>query len=130
MKNLYNKKKLLYLLEEYPIIYIYCLDNNSNEKKLIKNNIKHIKIKNSLLKTYNKNLFNGNVLLIYGKNIENKINELKNIVGIFCRNNKNQNYFITLNKFLKILIYYQKSVNYSSILNILNGSIFWFLLKF
>lgn len=127
MKNLYKKNKLTMLLKEYPLIYVFCPKDNES-KFLFENNIKSIKIKNTLLKSYNKNLFNGDVLLIYGENVQQYLKELKNIVGIFCINN-NKNYFITFGKFLKILIYLKKNLKYNSIFNVLKGPLFWFLLK-
>ncbi len=128
MKNFYNNKKLTMLLKEYPIVYIYCPEkNNSND--LFENNIKSIKFKNNLLKGYNKKIFNGNVLLIYGNNISKHLKELKNIIGLFCKNNKNLTYFITFFKFLNILIFLKRNLIYDSFLNVLSGPIFWFILK-
>ena len=127
MKVLYKKKKLITLLQEYPLIYIYC-SNSVNLNILIKNNIQNIKFKNSLLRTYNKNLFNGTLLLIYGDNIKKHLSELTNIIGIFCLNN-NINYIITFTKFLNILIYLKKDLKYINFFNVLNGPTLWFLLK-
>ena len=128
MKISYKKKKLTTLLKEYPLIYVYCSET-INSNVLIKNNIKNIKFKNSLLRSYNKNLFNGTILLIYGDNVKNHLKELNNIIGIFCLNNKKTNYFITFNKFLNILIYLKKDLKYTNLLNLLNGPTLWFLLK-
>lgn len=128
MKSLYKKKKLITLLKEYPLVYIYCSEK-INSNILIKNNIKNIKFKNSLLKGYNKDLFNGNILLIYGVNVQKNLKELKNIIGIFCLNNKKISYIITFNKFLNILIYLKKDLKYINLLNLFEGPLFWFLLK-
>ncbi len=128
MKVLYKKKKLIRLLNEYPLIYIYCFEKK-NTKFLINNNIKNIKFKNSLLRKYNNNIFNGNILLIYGENVQQHLKELKNIIGIFCLNNKKKNYFITFNKFIYILKYLKKDLKYTNLLNLLQGPFFWFLLK-
>ena len=128
MKISYKKKKLIKLLQEYPLIYIYCSET-TNSNILIKNNIKNIKFKNSLLRSYNKNLFNGTILLIYGDNVKKHLKKLNNIIGIFCLNNKKMNYFITFNKFLNILIYLKNDLKYTNLLNVLNGPTLWFLLK-
>jgi hypothetical protein len=127
MKVLYKTKKLEKLLEEYPLIYINCSEKNENNV-IIKNNIKNIKFKNSLLKKYNKNLFNGTVLLLYGNEVQKFLKELNNIIGIFFKSN-NINYFITLKKFLQILIYFKSNLKYINILNILEGPSYWFILK-
>ena len=127
MKFLYHTKKLMKLLEEYPLIYIYQF-KNKDSNVFLKNNIKNIKFKNSLLKKYHKDFFNGNVVLLYGDNINNIINELNNIIGIFFKSNRS-NYFITFKKFLNILIYLKSNFKYLNILNVLKGPVFWFLLK-
>lgn len=128
MKILYKKKKLITLLKEYPLIYINCSEK-TNSNFLIKNSIKNIKFKNSLLKNYNKDLFNGTILLIYGDNVQKHLKELNTIIGIFCLNKKNTNYIITFNKYLNILKYLKKDLEYTNLLNILQGPLFWFLLK-
>jgi hypothetical protein len=128
MKITYKKKKLIMLLKEYPLMYIYCPEKN-NSTFLLENNIKSIKFKNTLLKSYNKNLFNGVVLLIYGRDIKKNINELKNILGLFCLNENKLNYFISFNKYLNILIYFKTNLCFNPLLNILMGPLFWFLLK-
>jgi hypothetical protein len=127
MKVLYKTKKLEILLKEYPLVYIYCSEKINNNI-IIKNDIKNIKFKNSLLKKYNKDLFNGTILLLYGDNVHYHLKELNNIIGIFFKSKK-ENYFITFKKFLHILVYFQKYLKCTNILNVLEGPLFWFLLK-
>ena len=128
MKLVYKKKHLLMLFKEYPFIYLCSMEKLNDFNFLINNDIKNIKFKNTLLKTFNKKFFNGIILLVYGNNLP--IHKLKNIVGIFCNNHKFQQYFISFEKYLKIIKYLNFTLKYKPLYNLLKGRFFWLLLKF
>lgn len=129
MKIQYNKKKLISLLEENSLIFIFC-SNHLNINFFNINNIKNFKFKNILLKCYNKTLFNGVILLLYGNSLNKHLNDLKNIIGIFYLNSKKNLCLFTFKKYLTIIKYLNLIYKYKSFLNIINGPLFWFLIKF
>jgi hypothetical protein len=125
MKILYQKKVIEHILQENPIVFI---TNSQKENFILNKQIKNKKFKNLVLQQYNKNLFNGIVYFLYGHNILKEILDLKILVsGVFYQN-KNFKCIISFKKFLILNIYYN-SIKIKPLLNILEGNLFWFILK-
>lgn len=126
MKILYQKKVIEHILKENPIVFIV----NSQKDIFVNNkNIKNKKFKNIVLQQYNKNIFNGIVYFVYGTNILKEILNLKiSVSGVFFKNSDFM-FIISFKKFLLLNIYYNNNLKFKSLINILEGNLFWFILK-
>lgn len=131
MKIQLKKKQLIKLLKENSLIYIFCPTTEKFEIKFFSlNKIKKFKFKNTLLKKYNKNFFNGQIFLFFGENVFLKVKEIKNILGVFYLNFKKNISLLTFNKYLNIINYLNIYLKYYSFLNIArNNVLLWFLIK-
>lgn len=126
MKILYQKKVIEHILKENPIVFIV-----NSQKDIFANNknIKNKKFKNVVLQQYNKNIFNGIVYFVYGTNILKEILNLKvSVSGVFLKNSDFM-FIISFKKFLLLNIYHNNNLKFKSLINILEGNLFWFILK-
>lgn len=129
MKRLFQRKLLISLLTNYPVILVY----QQYELKLLQfKKIKKFQFKKRFCVHLNENVFRGKVIVVYNFYNFCILRDQLDVTLIisFWHFNGKFAYFIRVSKFLKLLSYFKQSIApVVSLSFILRSSLFWGIQK-